>query len=508
MPNAADKDSLIRSLRDPQRFGPDVRKVDLIETHISWVLLTGEHAYKIKKPVALPFLDFSTLGKRKHFCEEELRINGRLAPEVYLGLETIGGTPSEPVLGAQPAIEYAVKMRQFAPDATLERLVERNAVPADSVRELAQLMARFHAEEPATDGELGDAAALENLSELGDALGDEQREPLPALRRWTEAQCEALRETLRSRRDNGAIRECHGDLHLGNLVMMGKRIVPFDALEFNRSLRCIDVVDEVAFLGMDLMAHQRTDLAFEFLNRYLENTGDYGGLHVLRFFLVYRALVRAKVHAIAATQHATERRAQKYLALAASLIRPPQPLLLITYGLSGSGKTTVSDALIGAVPAIRLRSDLERKRVHGLAAAARTHSGVEQGIYSEEASGRAYAALADGAACGLAAGFNVIVDAAFLARGRRDAFNDLARHNGAAFAILDVAASDGTLRRRIAARARRAADASEAGTAVLDYQIAHREPLAQSERAYRFGVDTEAQTDYAALADDLRRAAR
>lgn len=516
MPDTTDNGALIESLRDPRRFGADVQAVDLIETHISWVLLTGRYAYKIKKPVTLPFVDFSTLEKRKHFCEEEIRINRRLAPEIYLSLETIGGTPSEPILGERPAIEYAVKMRQFAPDGTLDRMLARDAVPIESIRELAELIAKFHDAEPPTEGALGDAAALKNLSELGDALSAGQQQGLPALRRWTEEQCAALGAALEARRDAGAIRECHGDLHLKNLVMTQERIVPFDALEFDRSLRCIDVMNEVGFLVMDLMAHRRNDLAFEFLTRYLEHTGDYGGLRVLRFFLVYRALVRAKVDAIAAGQHAGESAepealadAARYLALAGSLIDAQRPLLAITHGLSGSGKTTVSDALIGSLPAVRLRSDLERKRLHGLTAAARTHSGLAQGIYGEEATARTYAALADGAACGLAAGFDVIVDAAFLERERRDAFAALARDNGAAFAILDVTAPESVLRRRLAARAQRGQDASEAGTAVLDYQLEHGQPLAEAERAHCRRVETQtAGGDYGALAQSLRRAAR
>ena len=365
MPDAPAQNTLIRSLQDAKHFGADAGPVETIETHISWVLLTGEFAYKIKKSVTLPFLDFSTLAKRKYFCEEELRINRRLAPDIYLGVEPIGGTINAPVLGAQPAIEYAVKMRRFDPNATLERKLVRGEVSAASIRELAELVAKFHTAEPPAEGELAERAVLDNLAQLDELLPEPQKERLGELRRWSEAQCKALHQTLRLRRENGAIRECHGDLHLGNLVMIGQRIVPFDALEFDRSLRRIDVVNEVSFLVMDLMAHGRSDLGFEFLNRYLEQTGDYGGLRVVRFFLVYRALVRAKVHAIEAAQKPAEdarRRMlageRQYLDLAGDLIREQHPLLTITCGLSGSGKTTVSDALIGSLPAVRIRSDL------------------------------------------------------------------------------------------------------------------------------------------------------
>jgi aminoglycoside phosphotransferase family enzyme/predicted kinase len=499
--------TLIDSLRDPKVFGAGVSTVELIETHISWVLLAGEHAYKIKKPVKLPFLDFSTLDKRAHFCHEELRINRRLAPELYLAVVPIGGTPGAPKLGAEPAIEYAVEMLAFAPDATLERKIGAREVTAAAIRELAELIAAFHSAEEPVDGDLGDREALDNLTELADALGDADGAALAELRRWTEEQCRSLRDLLESRRAHGTFKEGHGDLHLGNLVLIDGRIVPFDALEFDRALRCIDVINEVGFLVMDLMAHGRNDLAFEFLNRYLERTGDYGGLRVLPFFLVYRALVRAKVNAIAAAQHPDARRARDappYLRLAVELIRPRQPLLVITYGLSGTGKTTVTDALIGSLPAVRIRSDLERKRLHGLDAHARSGSRVAQDMYSEQATERTYAALLEAADGALAANLNVIVDAAFLSRRRRDEFGALARRRDAAFVIVQLEAPNDVLRSRIEARARRAADASEADTAVLDYQLARCEPPADDERPHCVRVDTGGPVDYGALGAQIQ----
>lgn len=506
-------DPLIDALRDPARHEGEVGEVGLVETHISWVLLAGEYAYKIKKPLELPFLDFSTLGQRKHFCEEELRLNRRLAPELYLDVIAIGGSREEPELGTEPAIDYAVRMRRFAADATLDQRLESGPLPAPQVRALAELIARFHmdldAEVTSSDDEAERimAAALDNFGALQQHADGGARERLQQLRRWTEDEGRALADTFRRRRADGTVREGHGDLHLQNLVVIDDRILPFDALEFDRSLRVVDVMNEAAFVVMDLIAHGRSDHAFTFLNRYLEVGGDYPGLKVLRFYLVYRALVRAKVRTIKVSQEHTLHTAghgpRPYLRLALSLLEPDVPLLAITHGLSGSGKTTATEELIARVPALRLRSDLERKRLHGVGPDGRTGSAVGAGLYDEAASERTYRKLAEYAGLGLAAGLNVIVDAAFLNRERRGQFRELARAQAARFVILDFSAPEQALRERIARRARQHTDASEAGLEVLDHQLGHAQPLEAAERAAAIPIDTTAEIDHSTLAARL-----
>jgi uncharacterized protein len=501
--------SLPDALRDPRCYGRGVEKVGLVETHISWVFLTGRFAYKVKKPVKLPFVDFSTLKLRKRFCDEELRVNRRFAPELYLSVVPIGGTLAAPRIGHKPAFEYAVKMREFPADARLDRRLAANAVPRTALGDFGARLAQLHAELPRARGlpadEIG-AAALRNVDELEDALQGHHGKKLATLRSWTERQSATLGPVFARRAAAGARRECHGDLHLQNLLWRNGKIVAFDALEFDRKLRDIDVVSEIAFLAMDLRAHDRLGLAYELKSRYFETGGDYGGIDVLPFYLVYRALVRAKVAAIKQAQSAADgHEAGRYLETALELAARRTPLLVITHGFSGSGKTTITDELVSRLHAIRARSDLERKRLHGLAPAARSGSGLGSGLYTPAASRKTYAALAEIADRLLRNGENALIDATFLHRDERLQFRQIAALNAARFAILDCRAPPDELRRRIRARARRRRDASEADLEVLARQLSTAEPLDRAERRHVVAVDTNRSIRYADIAARLRR---
>jgi aminoglycoside phosphotransferase family enzyme/predicted kinase len=503
------RNSLPDSLTDPRCFGRGVSKVQLVETHVSWVFLTGRHAYKVKKPVKLPFVDFSTLALRHRYCREELRVNRRLARELYLGIVPIGGSPAAPRIGRKPAFEYAVKMREFASSARLDRRLQDKGLPPAALARFGARLAEFHRQLPpirnVTGAEAG-AAALRNLREVERSLGRDYRHELTTLRAWTEGRCASLTDSFAQRAAAGAHRECHGDLHLQNLLWSRGAIEAFDALEFDRALRDIDVISEAAFLAMDLHAHGRVDLGYEFLNRYLESSGDYAGVDVLPFYLVYRALVRAKVAAIKRTQTgARDQDHTRYLKTALELAADRRPLLVITHGLSGSGKTHVTDGLVGPLHALRARSDIERKRLHGLDAAARTGSAVGAGLYAATATRRTYAELAVIADRLLRNGQTALIDATFLRRNERLEFRQIAAANAAPFAILDCRASPRELRRRIAARNRAGHDPSEADFAVLEDQLRRHEPLDRAERRAAVTVDTEGPIRYAKLAERLRR---
>ncbi|HEU0219789.1 MAG TPA: AAA family ATPase, partial [Gallionella sp.] len=411
------------------------------ETHISWVLLTGCDAYKIKKSLDLGFLDFSTLEARHFYCTEELRLNRRLAPDLYLDVITIGGSPKQPVLGGEPAIEYAVHMRRFPRSAMMDRLLADGHITPTHIDQLAATVARFHAALPPTaaDSPFGSAAAiqtavLENFALLAPLLGaPADLAMLEKVRKASALEFAACEPLFRQRKANGCVRECHGDLHLGNIVLLDDTPVPFDGIEFSATLRWIDVISEIAFTVMDLMQRGQPQLAWRFLNAYLEHSGDYSGVSVLRFYLAYRAMVRAKVAAIRAAQEDPAQAKHElaacrgYLDLAHDCLTRRHPTLIITHGLPGCGKSTFAQLALERLGAIRVRSDVERKRLFGLKALADSRSQTGTGIYSEQATRRTYARLHELARGLLGAGFPVIVDAAFLRYAERKNLCALAR---------------------------------------------------------------------------------
>ena len=490
---------LVSALLDSRRYPHPAKAVRLIETHISWVLLAGRYAYKIKKALNLGFLDFTTLEARRFYCAEEIRLNRRLAPKIYLDAIFIGGNIEAPELGAQPAIEYAVRMRRFASARQMDRLLARNKIVPGHIDSLATTLARFHGglavAEPGS--EFGSAAAihsaaLQNFEQLQWLLAQPaDRDAVTALRHATEIAYTVCERHFEERRAQGYIRECHGDLHLGNIVLIGNEPIPFDGIEFNPELRWIDVMDEAAFTVMDLLHHQQPEFAYRFLNAYLEATGDYGGVRVLRFYVAYRAAVRAKVGAIRAFQAGMSKRGaadalatcRSYLALGEAYLARHKPVLIITHGLPGSGKTTFAQAALERLQAIRIRSDVERKRLFGLAPSADSRSSIGNGIYGPDATRRTYARLLDLARELLMAGFPVIVDAAFLKQEERKQFRELADDLAVPFAIATMRASKDILRARITQRREEARDASEADISVLENLQGAQEPFLPPEIA-------------------------
>jgi hypothetical protein len=500
---------LIQALHDPRAYPHPVARVALTETHISWVLLAGEFVYKIKKPLDLGFLDFSTLARREHFCREELRLNRRLAPALYLDVLPITGAPDAPVLGGPgTAIEYALKMRRFPQEALLDRVLARGALTPQHIDDLAQTLAAFHQRQaaiaPATSPFGSPDAVLapmrQNFTQIRPRVAAAFQARLNQLAQWTETTHAQLRPVLEARHAAGFIRECHGDAHLGNMALLQGRVTLFDCLEFNDQLRWIDVISEIAFTVMDLDDRQHPTYAHRLLNGYLEATGDYAGLALLRFYLVYRALVRAKVAAIRLSQAdvgAVERAHHEelfasYLALAERYTRPPAPALLITHGVSGAGKSTLAQWLVEALGAVRVRSDVERKRLEGATADAGADTGLNRGRYSSDMTARTYARLAELATTIVASGFSVVVDATFLRQAQRETLHAVARAQRVPFVILDLTAREDLLHARIAARAVQGRDASEATHAVLVQQLATREPLTTNEIGDALEIATEA----------------
>jgi aminoglycoside phosphotransferase family enzyme/predicted kinase len=499
--------SLVAGLLRPDGYPHPVKAVRLIETHISWVFLTGTWAYKVKKPVNLGFADFTSLESRRHFCEEELRLNRRLAPGIYESVVAVRGTLRAPrIEGDGKVLEYALKMREFPQHALASDMLTRGMLTARHVDLLAQGIAAFHekAERAGRRSPFGtpDAVlkpAIDNFETLRSCFDDRtSTESLRALREWTEREYAARETMFAARQEDGFVRECHGDLHLRNIAVIDGSPLVFDCIEFDARLRWIDVMSEIAFVVMDFEDRGRRDFGWRFLNAHLEATGDYAGAAVMRFYLVYRALVRAKVHAIRARQpgvgHAERQRlggvARNYVALATRFTAIREAALVITHGVSGSGKTRATQSLLEHSGAIRVRSDVERKRLYSLAPLARTGAAPGGGIYTDAATVATYQRLLRLAGKLVAAGYRTIVDAAFLKRSERESFRAAARTLRIPFFILACEAPAATLRERVAQRLDREDDASEADGAVLERQLLFREPLASDETRDAVRIDT------------------
>ena len=514
------EEKLIASLLHETVYPHPVENIRLLQTHISWVILTGRFAYKIKKPIKLEFLDFSSLERRKHFCEEELHLNRRWAPELYLDVVPICGSFERPIIGGTGSpIEYAVKMVQFPQIAQLDAQLEAGLLVDADMVELAEMVAARHSSAAVCD-QRGAAATLElvrhpmleNIEHLKQHVSWDD---LQGLSSWTGESLRDLQTTLVQRQDSGFIRECHGDLHLRNLVRLPSGIAAFDCVEFSAELRNIDVISDIAFLMMDLMARERQDLAYRFINRYLECTGDYAGMSVFGLYYVYHALIRAKIAAIRSIERTEESGRQNdlqemahFCCVARRWIEPQRPCLIAMHGFSGSGKTVLSQSLLSRLPAIRVRSDIERKREYGLEETESSGARVGEGIYDPRARTGIYATLAAAAEASLRLGQHVIVDASFLDRKDRQSFQVLAQRLDADFVIVDTRAGRDELRRRVQLRKRAAGDSSEADADVLQYQYENADALDAEELAWTIAVATDAEVDAGAVIEQIGAARR
>ena len=499
--------TLIESLAHGRAYDHPVQDIQILDTHISWVVLTGKFAYKIKKPVKLAFLDYSTLQKRKRYCELELALNRRWAPDLYLDVVPICGSFGEPlVAGKGPPIEYAVKMKQFPQSAQLDEQLAAGLLDDADMFALAETVAAMHAAAPA----YMKLSAADFFAAISQAMLDNfdfvhegaDADAIDELLSWTQQSLNDCRELLTARYESGFVRDCHGDLHLRNLVRLPSGIVPYDCVEFSVELRNIDVISDASFLVMDLVARGENQLAYAFINRYLECSGDYAGVSLLGLYLVYHALIRAKIAAIRGIERVRDQKRQQdreetahYCAVARRWTGAGRPRLTIMHGLSGSGKTWLSQQLMLRLPAIRIRSDIERKRVHGLTESESSGSAVAAGLYAPDLRTAVYERLSDLARIVLEAGHNVIVDASFLDRAERNRFRDLAQDAGGDFSIVSVSAAREELHRRLERRQSERAGPSEADVAVLGYQLEHADALDVDERDYTIEVATDQTVD-------------
>ena len=502
---------VVTSLLRPEAYPHPVGQLQLIETHLSWVILTGTYAYKLKKPVAFGFVDFSTADKRTQACRDELRLNQRLSPQRYLDLVAVVG-PAEsarvvigPQITCQPEAEaplaHAVRMVQFDQHQLLPAVLGRGELSAEAIGAFAETLAQFHchAEGAPAAAAWGRSEAViqpvrDNLTALADGAGTSWNgsgTQLARLSHWVQEQGTALSPWFERRRAQGQIRECHGDLHLGNMLLGPAGIEVFDALEFSDTLRWIDPISELAFLVMDLAVRGRPDLGTLLLNRWIEAKGDAEGLRGWAWYSAYRALVRAKVNALRLGQGglSSEERQQcladlqGYLALAESWTQPRPRGLVLMHGLSGSGKSTLAARLSQQLGAMVFRSDVERKRLFGLWGIRPTRQ-LEGDLYGPGASTVLYRqtlpALVESA---LAGGLPVILDACCLRREERQQMANLARRLAVPLQIVACSAPETVLRERLLARTAEGQDPSDATVAVMEQQRHWLEPLTPEEQA-------------------------
>lgn len=510
---------LIKALQNPELYDHPVREFQVLETHISWVILTGDYAYKIKKPMDFGFLNFSTLDRRRHFCEEELRLNKRLADSLYLEVLPITGSAQSPVLGGSgEAFEFALRMRQFDQDGLFDKQQERGELKPEQLTSLARQVAAFHETLPPVpaDKPLGTPDAVfagmqENFDQIRPLLDNKALlDQIDHLEAWTRATFERFQPLIEQRRTGGFVRECHGDLHLANITVYEGKVTVFDCIEFSEPLRWIDVINDLAFLLMDLESRGENRLASLVLNQYLEYRGDFQALPLLTLYKAYRAMVRGKIALFTmANPSLTEpekadlmQRYRDYAQLAEEYSSIPNPYLLATTGLSASGKSVISRDMAAELGLVRLRSDVERKRLYGLGPLDSSKSGVGQNLYTEEANQRTYQRLAELARELLLAGMPVIVDAACLKQAEREWLTEVAENLGLPFALIHCEAPEQTRRQWIRERD---GDASEATEGLLEAQASWFEPLTDQEKTHTVHLHTDQGHLAEAVADRIRQ---
>lgn len=508
---------LVEALSDPAAYPHPVEKVTVIHTHISVAFLAGKFAYKLKKPVDFGFLDFTTPEKRRHFCEEEVRLNRRLAPSVYLGVEPVTRTPDGlRVGGTGEAIDWVVKMERLPTGASLLDRLERGEVTPELIARLASTVADFHAKAEAGSHvsrygrfEVVAANARDNFTQSEPTVGRALSRPVfDRLRSLTDATLERLRPLIESRAARGVPRDTHGDLHLDHVYHFPERappddLVAIDCVEFSERFRCADPVADAAFLVMDLVFRGRRDLADVFADSYFRAANDSEGRQLLPFYVAYRAAVRGKVEGlelgekeIPADERADAlRRARGHWLLALGELAEPaeRPALVLVGGLPGTGKSTLARGLVEKAGFTVIRSDVVRKELAGLAPESR--AGAEH--YTPEWSDRTYAECLKRAEERLFAGGRAIVDATLGEEERRRAFLEAAARLCVPAVFLVCKSNPGVVRQRIV---NRRGDASDADVGVYERAASRWEEVAPAARAVTHEIPTDGTPDVALAA--------
>lgn len=498
---------LLKNLQHAELFPHPVRYFKLIETHISAIILTGEYAYKIKKPLNLGFLDFTTLAQRHQYCQAELELNQRTAPEIYVELIAITGSEDHPNLnGSGEIIDYAIKMREFPQTALFDELLNNQQLSPELIDATAIMLADFHQQSSreAPDDSLGSPENIEqfvqqNFAQIIPLLHEpSDLNLLHEMQDWATQQQKILYPTLAQRKAQGFIRACHGDVHLKNIALIAGKPTLFDCIEFNPALQWTDTMADLGFLSMDLQDKGNVAYARQLINTYLEYSGDYSGLAVLRYYQHYRAMVRAKIalfnlttpNLSTAEQAETLRSYRQKIQLAATYTKNNKTFLAITHGVAGSGKSTLAQQLINAFDAIQIRSDIERKRLANLGLLTRTINDVNAGLYAPEITQKIYQHLLTLTQSLLHMGYSVIVDATFLQLTQRQLFFNLAKQLDIDFFILACETEDTILQQRVQQRSTQILSHSDATIEVLNMQKINLETPTEIEQTCTIECDT------------------
>ena len=490
----------IPSLLKPEAYPEATVAVQLLQTHVSYLFLTDAHVYKIKKPVDFAFLNFTTLDRRRFYCNEEVRLNRRLCPDLYLGVVDVrqeGDGLS--FTGEGTIVDYAVKMRRLPADRMLDRLLAEGRVGEEELRQVARTIAAFHlaaerGPEIAPYGSLDTILAnwQENFQQMAPYLDRTlPRADLELIRPWCERFARDHGDLFAARQAGGFIRDCDGDIHAENICLEDDRVAIFDCIEFNPRFRYSDTAADLAFLLMDLEYHDQPRLAAVVQEEYRRATGDDGANLLLPFYKIYRAFVRGKVESFrlsdpqipAEEQEAARQRALRYFRLARGyVLRERLPLtLFITCGTMGSGKSAVAGTLARELGLPLLRSDLVRKERAAIPPEVHRDEGFNEGLYTAEQTAATYAALQELAEQHLAGGRSVIVDASFRSRTERDACRSLAGRYGARLRILATVCPEEVVRQRLTARRQQPGEVSDGRWEIFPQHQANFEPLAADE---------------------------
>lgn len=506
---------LLEALKRPAAYPHAVGRVTRVDLGSSWLFLTGEYAYKISKPLPVCAPDCSSIVARRYACDDELRLNQRLAPSLYLDVVAIRGSPQRPrIEGDGPTLDYALRMRQFHREAVASRLLARGRLTFELIDNLGRYLAQFHASTSALERShfgtpgcvyrraLHNVRRMERMSRRGP-----ERESVHDLQAWTDREFLLRSHDLQARWESNRVREGHGDLRLDKLVVQDGQLVAFDCAAGRPELRWNDVMSEVATLYVDLLDHGAPRLAQLFLNAYLEESGDYAGLAVLRFYVVERALERAQRH-LDRTPHAEpgsarERRLvqayERALGIALAETRPQRPALVLMHGVPDRIRSALATALAQRIGAITLRHDIELRRMHD--AQARAASPISgSGFEGRRAGCGIYDALAQSASTVLHTGYTAIVDAPFLRRGERSELLRVARVAQLPLLLLRVHPSEALLRAAHMAEIAPSRALDESMTA-LEHELATLEPVVAAE-----GVTVvDLPGERGLTADDLER---